>query len=170
MQRYGIGSGVVISAVDLIKGIGVYAGLESIDVEGATGLYNTNYEGKAQAAIEALRTHDFVFLHIEASDEAGHEGDVALKMKTIEYLDRRIVKPILDAVSTWDEPVSIAILPDHPTPCALRTHTSKPIPFTIYRTNEPGDEEQAFDEFAARKGSYGDLSGDQFMERFILRK
>lgn len=98
MQRYGIGSGVVISAVDLIKGIGVYAGLESIDVEGATGLYNTNYEGKAQAAIEALRTHDFVFLHIEASDEAGHEGDVALKMKTIEYLDRRIVKPILDAV------------------------------------------------------------------------
>ena len=170
MQRYGIGSGVVISAVDLIKGIGVYAGLESIDVEGATGRYNTNYEGKAQAAIEALRTHDFVFLHIEASDEAGHEGDVALKMKTIEYLDRRIVKPILDAVSTWDEPVSIAILPDHPTPCALRTHTSKPIPFTIYRTNEPGDEVQAFDEFAARKGSYGDLSGDQFMERFILRK
>ena len=170
MQRYGIGSGVVISAVDLIKGIGVYAGLESIDVEGATGLYNTNYEGKAQAAIEALRTHDFVFLHIEASDEAGHEGDVALKMKTIEYLDRRIVKPILDAVSTWDEPVSIAILPDHPTPCALRTHTSKPIPFTIYRTNEPGDEVQACDEFAARKGSYGDLSGDQFMERFILRK
>ena len=170
MQRYGIGSGVVISAVDLIKGIGVYAGLESIDVEGATGLYNTNYEGKAQAAIEALRTHDFVFLHIEASDEAGHEGDVALKMKTIEYLDRRIVKPILDAVSTWDEPVSIAILPDHPTPCALRTHTSKPIPFTIYRTNEPGDEVQAFDEFAARKGSYGDLSGDQFVERFILRK
>ena len=170
MQRYGIGSGVVISAVDLIKGIGVYAGLDSIDVEGATGLYNTNYEGKAQAAIEALRTHDFVFLHIEASDEAGHEGDVALKMKTIEYLDRRIVKPILDAVSTWDEPVSIAILPDHPTPCALRTHTSKPIPFTIYRTNEPGDEVQAFDEFAARKGSYGDLSGDQFMERFILRK
>ena len=170
MQRYGIGSGVVISAVDLIKGIGVYAGLESIDVEGATGLYNTNYEGKAQAAIESLRTHDFVFLHIEASDEAGHEGDVALKMKTIEYLDRRIVKPILDAVSTWDEPVSIAILPDHPTPCALRTHTSKPIPFTIYRTNEPGDDVQAFDEFAARKGSYGDLSGDQFMERFILRK
>lgn len=170
MQRYGIGSGVVISAVDLIKGIGVYAGLESIDVEGATGLYNTNYEGKAQAAIEALRAHDFVFLHIEASDEAGHEGDVALKMKTIEYLDRRIVKPILDAVLTWDEPVSIAILPDHPTPCALRTHTSKPIPFTIYRTNEPGDEVQAFDEFAARKGSYGDLSGDQFMERFILRK
>ena len=170
MQRYGIGSGVVISAVDLIIGIGVYAGLESIDVEGATGLYNTNYEGKAQAAIEALRTHDFVFLHIEASDEAGHEGDVALKMKTIEYLDRRIVKPILDAVSTWDEPVSIAILPDHPTPCALRTHTSKPIPFPIYRTNEPGDEVQAFDEFAARKGSYGDLSGDQFMERFILRK
>ena len=134
MQRYGIRDGVVISAVDLIKGIGVYAGLKPVDVEGATGLYTTNYEGKARAALDALRTHDFVFLHIEASDEAGHEGDAELKVRTIEYLDSRVVKTILDEISGWDEPVSMAILPDHPTPCALRTHTAKPVPFTIYRT------------------------------------
>lgn len=170
MSRYGIKNGVVISAVDLIKGIGVYAGLTPIEVEGATGLYDTNYEGKAQAAIDALKSHDFVFLHIEASDEAGHEGDVALKVRTIEYLDHRVVRPILEAVSKWSEPVSIAVLPDHPTPCKLRTHTSAPIPFVIYRTNESGDDVQVFDEFAARKGSYGNLSGDQFMECFIQRK
>ena len=140
MQRYGIRDGVVISAVDLIKGIGVYAGLKPVDVEGATGLYTTNYEGKARAALDALRTHDFVFLHIEASDEAGHEGDAELKVRTIEYLDSRVVKTILDEISGWDEPVSMAILPDHPTPCALRTHTAKPVPFTIYRTGVSGDE------------------------------
>ena len=116
----------------------MYAGLKVILVEGATGLYNTNYEGKAQAAIEALRTDDFVYLHIEASDEAGHEGDVDLKVKTIEYLDQRIVKTILEEVSTWSEPVCIAILPDHPTPCALKTHTTDPIPFVIYKPDEIG--------------------------------
>lgn len=167
MQRYGIRSGVVISAVDLIKGIGVYAGLTPVEVEGATGLYTTNYEGKAQAAIEALRTHDFVFLHIEASDEAGHEGDVELKIRTIEYLDSRVVRPILDEVMTWDEPVSLAVLPDHPTPCALRTHTSAPVPFSIFRTGLQGDGVQRFDEFSAREGSYGNLSGDEFMELFV---
>ena len=140
MQRYGIRDGVVISAVDLIKGIGVYAGLKPVDVEGATGLYTTNYEGKARAALDALRAHDFVFLHIEASDEAGHEGDAELKVRTIEYLDSRVVKTIFDEISGWDEPVSMAILPDHPTPCALRTHTAKPVPFTIYRTGVSGDE------------------------------
>ena len=167
--RYGINNGVVISAVDLIKGIGVYAGLKPINVEGATGLYDTNYEGKAQAAIDALRTHDFVFLHIEASDEAGHEGDVALKVRTIEYLDHRIVRPILEAIRTMDTPVSVAILPDHPTPCALRTHTRHPVPFTIYRTTESGDEVTCFDEKSAEKGSYGSLSGDQFMNEFIIQ-
>ena len=167
MQRYGIRDGVVISAVDLIKGIGVYAGLTPIDVEGATGLYTTNYEGKARAALDALRTHDFVFLHIEASDEAGHEGDAELKVRTIEYLDSRVVKTILDEISGWDEPVSMAILPDHPTPCALRTHTAKPVPFTIYRTGMPGDGVQRFDEQSAQAGSYGNLSGDEFMNLFI---
>ena len=167
MQRYGIRDGVVISAVDLIKGIGVYAGLKPVDVEGATGLYTTNYEGNARAALDALRTHDFVFLHIEASDEAGHEGDAELKVRTIEYLDSRVVKTILDEISGWDEPVSMAILPDHPTPCALRTHTAKPVPFTIYRTGVSGDGVQRFDERSAQEGSYGNLSGDEFMNLFI---
>ena len=167
MQRYGIRDGVVISAVDLIKGIGVYAGLKPVDVEGATGLYTTNYEGKARAALDALRAHDFVFLHIEASDEAGHEGDAELKVRTIEYLDTRVVKTIFDEISGWDEPVSMAILPDHPTPCALRTHTAKPVPFTIYRTGVSGDGVQRFDERSAQEGSYGNLSGDEFMNLFI---
>ena len=167
MQRYGIRDGVVISAVDLIKGIGVYAGLKPVDVEGATGLYTTNYEGKARAALDALRAHDFVFLHIEASDEAGHEGDAELKVRTIEYLDSRVVKTIFDEISGWDEPVSMAILPDHPTPCALRTHTAKPGPFPIDRTGVSGAGVPRFDERSAQEGSYGNLSGDEFMNLFI---
>jgi len=167
LELYNLKSGSVISAVDLIRGIGVYAGLKVIEVEGITGLYNTNYEGKAQAAIEALRTDDFVYLHIEASDEAGHEGDVELKIKTIEYLDARVVKPIFEAVSDWDEPVTIAILPDHPTPCAIKTHTSKPVPFIIYRPGETPDEVMVYDEFAAEKGSYGLLKGMEFMKTLI---
>ena len=171
MQRmtdiYPIKSGSVISAVDLIKGIGVYAGLKNIDVEGATGLYTTNYEGKARAAIEALKTDDFVFLHIEASDEAGHEGDVQLKIKTIEYLDSRIVKPILEELLTWHEPVTIALLPDHPTPCAIRTHTNTPVPFIIYRTDNVPDKVVVYDEFSCQEGSYGLLKGSEFIEEVI---
>jgi len=138
-----------------------------IEVEGATGLYNTNYEGKAQAAIDALRESDFVYLHIEASDEAGHEGDVDLKIKTIEYLDSRVVKPIFEEVYKWNEPVTIAILPDHPTPCAIKTHTNSPVPFIIYRPGEKADEVTVYDEFAAEKGSYGLLKGAEFMNELI---
>ena len=167
LETYNLNSGAVISAVDLIKGIGVYAGLKVIEVEGATGLYDTNYEGKAQAAIDALRTDDFVYLHIEASDEAGHEGNVSLKIKTIEYLDSRVVKPIFDEISTWDEPVTIAILPDHPTPCIYKTHTNSPVPFIIYRPGEKADDVQVYDEFAAENGSYGLLKGAEFMNKLI---
>ena len=167
LETYNLKSGAVISAVDLIKGIGVYAGLDVIEVEGATGLYDTNYEGKAKAAIDALRQKDFVYLHIEASDEAGHEGDAALKIKTIEYLDARVVKPILEEVSTWDEPVTIAILPDHPTPCAIKTHTISPIPFIIYRPGESADDVMVYDEFAQQTGSYGLLKGAEFMHELI---
>jgi len=124
-------------------------------------------EGKAQAAIEALRTDDFVYVHVEASDEAGHDGDVPLKIKTIEYLDARIVKPIFEEVSKWNEPVTIAVLPDHPTPCALRTHTCNPVPFVIYHPGETPDEVTTYDEFAARKGSYGLLKGNEFMKNLI---
>lgn len=162
-----IKSGSVISAVDLIKGIGVYAGLDPVYVEGATGLYDTNYEGKAAAAIEALRTQDFVFLHLEASDEAGHDGDPDLKVLTIKYLNDRIVRPILNEIRTWDEDVSMAILPDHPTPCAIRTHTARPVPFTIYRTCGSSDGVKVFDENSAKEGSYGLIAGRQFIELFL---
>ena len=166
-EMYGIERGAVISAVDLIRGIGVYAGLKVLHVEGATGLYDTNYEGKAQAALEALKENDFVYLHIEASDEAGHEGDVALKVKTIENLDRRAVGPIYEAVKQWKEPVAIAVLPDHPTPCAVRTHTNQPVPFLIWKPGETPDGVTRFDEFAVAEGKFGVLEKDQFIKEFL---
>ncbi len=163
----GVKAGDVISAVDLIKGIGRYAGFHNIEVEGATGLYDTNYEGKAQAAIEALRKDDFVYLHLEASDEAGHEGDIPLKIKTIEYLDSRIVGPIYNEVKTWNEPVSIAVLPDHPTPCELRTHVAEPVPFVIYYPGIEPDEVQTYDEVAAVEGAYGVMKENEFINEFM---
>ena len=167
-ERYApIRNGSVISAVDLIRGIGVCAGLTPVEVEGATGLYDTNYEGKAEAALRALRDEDFVFLHIEASDEAGHEGDAELKVRTIEALDARVVRPIFEAVSAWECPVSLAILPDHPTPCLLRTHTAAPVPFTIWRSGCHPDMVGAYDEQSARRGRYGHLRGDAFIDLFI---
>lgn len=167
-QKYpAICSGAVITAVDLIRGIGHYAGLQCIDVEGATGLYTTNYEGKAQAAIEALKENDFVYLHVEASDEAGHEGNIDLKLKTIEYLDKRAIGPIYEAIKNWDEPVAIAVLPDHPTPCEHRTHTAEPVPFLIYYPGIEPDDVQCYDEVACRQGGYGTLEKDQFMNEFM---
>lgn len=162
-----IQKGAVITAVDLIKGIGHYAGFRNINVEGATGLYNTNYENKVSAAIHALRTDDFVYLHIEASDEAGHEGDVALKLRTIEDLDSRVIGPIYEEVKSWDEPVAIAVLPDHPTPCKLRTHTSEPVPFLIYYPGIIPDEVLSFDEQSVKRGVYGLLKEDEFMSAFL---
>lgn len=163
-------SGAVISAVDLIRGIGHYAGLRIIKVEGATGLYNTNYEGKAQAAIEALRQDDFVFLHVEASDEAGHDGDLKLKLQTIENLDRRIVEPIYNEVKTWDEPVCIAVLPDHPTPVEVRTHVQEPVPFIIYHQGMEPDDVKEYDEVSCVGGSYGMLRLQEFMQEFMKIK
>ena len=168
-ELYPIKSGAVISAVDLIRGIGVYAGLEVIMVEGATGLYDTNYEGKARAALDALKEKDFVYLHIEASDEAGHEGDVPLKVKTIEYLDARIVKTIYEETLTWDVPVTITILPDHPTPCAIRTHTRDAIPFLIWHKGIEPDSVQTYDEFAAREGSFGLRKENELMKTIFSK-
>lgn len=159
--------GAVISAVDLIRGIGHYAGLRKIIVDGATGLYDTNYEGKAQAAIEALKTDDFVFLHLEASDEAGHDGDLALKLRTIEYLDHRIVEPIYNEVKTWDEPVCIAVMPDHPTPVETRTHVKEPVPFIIYHKGIEPDKVTTYDEVSCASGAYGLLKLNEFMDTFM---
>ena len=162
-----IRKGAVISAVDLIQGIGVYAGLRRIEVEGATGLFDTNYENKVAAALEALKTDDFVYLHIEASDEAGHEGNFALKQRTIEDLDKRAVGPIYEAVKDWKEPVAIAVLPDHPTPCKLRTHTADPVPFLIYYPGIAPDSVQTFDEVACVEGVYGVMKENEFMNEFM---
>jgi 2,3-bisphosphoglycerate-independent phosphoglycerate mutase len=168
MQQYPqVKSGTVISAVDLIRGIGHYAGLKIVEVEGATGLANTNYEGKAQAAIEALEKDDFVFVHVEASDEAGHDGDLELKLKTIEYLDQRLIAPIYNKVSTWQEPVCIAVLPDHLTPVEMRIHVGQPVPFLIwYRGIEP-DEVQQYNEVSCVSGAYGLLKLDEFMKTLM---
>jgi 2,3-bisphosphoglycerate-independent phosphoglycerate mutase len=166
-EMFGVKKSAVISAVDLVQGIGVYAGMEVIHVEGATGLYDTNYEGKAQATVEALKTNDFVYLHIEASDEAGHEGDVELKTRTIEYLDQRVVKYILEETQKIDEPVAIAVLPDHPTPCALKTHTREPVPFLIYRPGIVPDKVEVYDEFSVKTGALGLLKGDEFIRKFL---
>ena len=160
-------SGAVISAVDLIRGIGHYAGLKKIFVNGATGLADTNYEGKAEAAIEALRKYDFVFLHVEASDEAGHDGDLELKVKTIEYLDKRIVKPIYEEVKTWDEPVCIAVLPDHPTPVEMRIHVNEPVPFLIWYPGIEADDVERYDEVSCVSGCYGLLRLQQFMQTLM---
>ena len=166
-EMYGFKQGAVISAVDLIRGIGVYAGLKVIDVEGATGLYDTNYEGKAHAALEALKTNDFVYLHVEASDEAGHEGDVDLKIRTIEDLDKRAIGIIFEELQKWDEPVAIAVLPDHPTPCAIRTHTNIPVPFLIYKPGQEPDGVTRFDEFSVLEGKYGILEKDEFIKELV---
>jgi 2,3-bisphosphoglycerate-independent phosphoglycerate mutase len=166
-ELFGIQSGAVISAVDLIQGIGVYAGLDVIKVEGATGLYDTNYEGKAMAALEALKTRDFVYLHIEASDEAGHEGDYGLKLKTIEYLDNRVVKYLVDETGKMDEPVAIAVLPDHPTPWKLKTHTRDAVPFLIYYPGIQPDDVICYDEISASNGSYGILRSEQLMKELL---
>lgn len=159
--------GDVISAVDLIRGIGHYAGLHNIIVPGATGLADTNYEGKTQAAIEALRKDDFVFLHVEASDEAGHDGDLELKLRTIENLDKRMVGPIFEEVSKWDEPVAIAIMPDHPTPVEIRTHVKEPVPFVIWYPGIKPDDVETYSEVSCVSGSYGMLHLTEFMNEFM---
>lgn len=162
-------TGAVITAVDLIRGIGHYAGLRSIEVPGATGLADTNYEGKCEAAIEALRTDDFVFLHVEATDEAGHDGNIDLKVKAIEYLDKRIVDPILNELSKWDEPVAVALLPDHATPVELRVHKAEPVPFAIWHNKggiEP-DGVTAYSEAQCARGAYGTLRLMEFMHSFM---
>jgi len=166
MELYGK-SGTVISAVDLIYGIGAYAGFKAIKVPGSTGLYDTNYEGKAKAAVEALKEVDLVYLHIEASDEAGHEGDADLKVRTLEYLDQRVVKYIVEETRKMEEPVAIAILPDHPTPCALRTHVHDPVPFMIYHPGTEADSVQEYNEDSVKKGFYGLLHGDGFIRALL---
>lgn len=160
-------SGAVISAVDLIQGIGKYAGLRIIKVPGATGLANTNYEGKAQAAIDALQHDDFVFVHVEATDEAGHDGDLELKLRAINYLDQRLIHPIIEAIEKMNEDVCVAILPDHPTPVEMRIHVNEPVPFIIWHKGITPDDVQQYDEVSCVNGAYGLLQLQEFMNALM---
>lgn len=148
-EKFGL-SGAVISAVDLIKGIGVCAGLDIINVEGATGYIDTNYLGKAQAALAALENHDFVYVHVEAPDEASHAGIMQHKLQAIEDFDRLVVGTVLEGVKKFDDYV-ILCMPDHPTPVKLMTHTSDPVPFVIYRNRAgEGNGAASYDEAQAK--------------------
>jgi 2,3-bisphosphoglycerate-independent phosphoglycerate mutase len=162
-EKYGL-KAAVISAVDLVKGIGTYAGMEVIDVPGATGMHDTNYEGKAEAALKALVNNDLVFVHVEAPDEAGHIRDCKLKVKTIEDLDKRLVGKIFEGLN---EPFAIAILPDHPTPITVGTHTRDPVPFTICSPFFNSDGVRIFDEFSARNGAFGLVEDGCFMSLLV---
>ncbi|MCL4430275.1 MAG: cofactor-independent phosphoglycerate mutase, partial [Chloroflexi bacterium] len=162
-QKFGL-KGAVISAVDLVKGIGVYAGMEIINVTGATGLANTNYEGKADAALKALESNNLVCVHVEAPDEAGHVRDYKLKVKTIEDLDKRLLGRLLKGLT---EPYTIAILPDHPTPVSIGTHTRDPVPFAIASPNIEPDDVKVFDEFSAKKGAFGCVEKDYLISLLI---
>lgn len=165
-----VSSGAVISAVDLIKGIGHYAGLDIVNVPRATGLADTNYEGKVEAALTELYNKDFVFLHFEATDEAGHDGDLELKMRAIEYLDHRVVEPIYREVRTWQEPVAIAVMPDHPTPVEIRTHVKEPVPFLVWHRGIEPDSTMIYDEASCVSGGYGMLRLSEFMQTFMALK
>jgi len=163
IEKYGV-KAAVISAVDLVKGIGSYAGMEIISVPGATGLANTNYEGKAEAALKALKNNDLVFVHVEAPDEAGHVKDYKLKVKTIEDLDKRLLGVILNGIN---EPCTIAILPDHPTPIKLGTHSRDPVPFSIASPFLKPDGVRTFDEVSAKKGGFGLVKNDYLFSLLI---
>ncbi len=155
-DKYGI-KGSAISAVDLIKGIALCAGLDSVDVEGATGTIHTNFRGKAQAAIEEFQKgKDFVYLHLEAPDECSHQGDLSGKIKSLELIDELVLKPILDYLDGCDDNYRVLIVPDHRTPLAIRTHSAAPVPYVLYDSAseiEP-DPKRAFHEKEGEKGQF----------------
>lgn len=167
-EQYGI-TGAVISAVDLIKGLGVYAGLDVIDVPGATGLIDTNYEGKADACLKALDDHDFVFVHVEASDEAGHAKDLRQKILAIEYLDSRLIAHVMRGLEDRGIEATIAVLPDHLTPVAQGNHVHGPVPVAILNPRLEPDSVQSYDETACASGSLGMLRGSDFIRTLLNR-
>lgn len=165
-DRFGV-SGAVISAVDLVFGLGKYAGLEMIRVPGATGLWDTNYEGKADACLEALERHDFVYLHVEAPDEAGHEGNAELKVRTIEDLDTRCIGRVMAGLEKKGVAARLALLPDHPTPVSKRVHTNDPVPFAICGPGIERDDTAAYDEESCARGAFGVVEHDTFIRTFF---
>ncbi|MFX1385039.1 MAG: 2,3-bisphosphoglycerate-independent phosphoglycerate mutase, partial [Promethearchaeota archaeon] len=169
-EKYGL-EGAVISAVDLIFGLGIAAGLKPIHVEGATGLPNTNYKGKVKAALNALKEKDLVFLHVEATDEMGHTGDPKRKMSALKDFDQFIVKPFIEAEEVLNNELVIAVLPDHPTPCKIRTHSNEPIPFAIYNPKKPSkmNSSRKYSEKSGKEGEYGLIeNGEEFIRLLLL--
>jgi 2,3-bisphosphoglycerate-independent phosphoglycerate mutase len=167
-DRFGL-RGSVISAVDLMKGIGFYAGLEIIDVPGATGYLDTNYAGKAESALREISRKDFVYVHLEAPDEASHNGNLKDKIRAIEDFDRKIVGPILRGLEPFPD-FRVLVLPDHPTPIVLKTHSPDPVPFVIFSSEDrkkPSLEGSSFDENSAQKTGFFLDRGHELMEKFI---
>jgi len=162
-EEYGV-KGAIISAVNLVKGLGVCAGMDKLEVPGATGYYDTSYENKAKFGLKALKDHDLVLIHVEAPDEAGHAGDIDSKIEAIENIDKRLVKKILEGLKGE---YAISILSDHPTPIEEKGHVSDPVPFAIYSTKGHGDGVEHFDEISARDGAFGVLEGHKFMGKFL---
>ncbi len=161
-ERFGV-TGAVISAVDLLRGLGRYAGLDVIEVPGATGLWDTNSEGKAAAALDALADHDFVYVHVEATDEAGHARDLDLKVRCIEMLDDRLVRHVLDGLKARGIEALVSVLPDHPTPVETGAHAGDPVPVAVWDPRSGGDAVAGYDEVQAAAGSLGTLHGDAFI-------
>jgi 2,3-bisphosphoglycerate-independent phosphoglycerate mutase len=166
-ERFGL-EGYVISAVHLLKGIGILAGLEALEVPGATGYFDTNYDGKAQYALRGLKEKDFVYLHVEAPDEAGHMGDLRLKIEAIETFDEKIVGAILKGMKDFER-YKVLVLPDHPTPLSVRTHTADPVPYVIY-SNDKGSKNasvESFDEFSAGKSGIFIEKGFELIDKLL---
>lgn len=162
-------SGTMISAVDLLKGIAVGAGMESVNVPGATGSLDTNYEGKAQAALDALlnKNRDFVYIHLEGPDEMGHQGELEHKVKAIEYIDEKILAAVKNGLDAAGEDYRILVLPDHPTPIRCRTHTADPVPFVLYDSTKTSDQGCAFTEKGAKESGVVVEHGYELMQKLI---
>ena len=163
--------GCMISAVDLLKGIAVGAQMKVVEVPGANGGLHTNYEGKADAAIKALLEDDcdYVYIHVEAPDEMGHQGNMNNKVQAIEYLDSRIIKPVYEALTKAGCDFRMLVMPDHPTPIECRTHTSEPVPFMIYDSTDIKDTQYLYNEFVAAKTGIDVAEGYQLINRFIQK-
>lgn len=164
-------SGAMISAVDLLKGIAVGAGMKVYNVPGATGSIDTNWEGKAQAAIDALLKDgcDYAYIHVEAPDEMGHQGRVEDKVKSIEYLDSRLIARVKQAMEAAGEDYRMLILPDHPTPLRIRTHTSNPVPYLLYDSTHEQKKRERFTEESARNADNFEPNGYKLLERFLAK-
>ncbi len=160
--------GAMISAVDLLKGIAIAAEMENIEVEGVTGNINTNFEGKAKAAIDALKSgQDFVYVHMEAPDECGHRGEIDNKVKSIELIDSKVVKYIKEELDKLEEDYKIMILPDHPTPLAIRTHTNKAVPYLIYDSSRKIESNVKYDEESCKTTGNVFMKGHELMDYFL---